>query len=121
MYDAVPSVACEAVSVTPVILASPKSRILRPPSGEHDIGGLQVAVEYAGPMRSAKAVRDLHGDAKRIVDRQAAFSLDTRFERLARVQRHGEEEVAVRGCARLEDTTQIRVIECAGRRSDLAQ
>ena len=48
-------------------LASPKSRILtRPSSRDHDVRGLQVAMEDAGAVRRGQGVGDLDGIAQRL-------------------------------------------------------
>ena len=56
------------------ILASPKSSSFAPAFVEHDVAGLQIAMDDARAMRLVERVGDLDRDLERLVERQRPFA-----------------------------------------------
>ena len=77
--------------------------------GQHDVGGLQIAVQKPAGMGFLERLGDLSGHAQRLGERQSAV-LQPAMQRLAGdVLHHQEQRVAV--FADLEDLADVRVIE----------
>ena len=81
---------------------------------EHDVVGLEIAVDDPGAVRVLEAAQDLAGDGERALLRQRA-GLDDVRERLAREELHGEEELALAGAAEVRDGDDVRVLQAARR------
>ena len=70
-------------------LASPKSSSFDAGLRQHDVGGLEIAMDDALAMRLVERVGDLDGDLQRLVERERPF-LEARGQRLALEMRHDQ-------------------------------
>ena len=68
----------------------PEVEQLRAALGEHDVGGLEIAMDDALPVRLVEGVRDLNRVLQRLIERQRAF-LQARRERLPLQILHDQE------------------------------
>jgi hypothetical protein len=53
--------------------SQPKVQQLHPRFGQHRIGGLQISVDDAGPVRRDQSIRDLNSIFQRLVELQRSF------------------------------------------------
>ena len=90
-------------------LGEPEVEQLRAGLGQHDVGGLEIAVDDALPMRLVEGVGDLGRDLQRLVERERPL-LEAGGERLPVEMRHDEEVRAV-GVADVVDAADMRMIE----------
>ena len=81
---------------------------------EHDVVGLEVAVDDAGGVRVLEAAQDLADDLER-ARRRHRPGRDRRGQRLAREELHDQEQRALRRAAEVGDGDDVRVGEAAGR------
>jgi hypothetical protein len=86
---------------------------------EHDVLGLDVAVDDVVAVRVRERIGDLARDLERVIDRQLLLACEPVSQRTALDVRHDVVEEAVR-FARIVERQDVRVIE-TGRDLDLAQ
>jgi hypothetical protein len=78
--------------------------------GEHEVRGLDVAVNDAGVMRVLEAPANLDRDVERVGDRQRT-ALQPLLQRLAVVIRHRDEQLSIVGLVDVVDRADVRVVE----------
>ena len=81
--------------------------------GQHEVRRLDVAMDDAGVMGPRQPARHLQGDVDRLADGQRAAG-DARPQRLAGVERHGDEQATVLGAVDVVDGADVRVVEGGG-------
>jgi len=79
---------------------------------DHDVRGLQVAMDDAFEVRVVEGLRDLHHDARRRAGSQRAGVLEMSLQGLAGDQLHGEVRHALH-LATLEDADDVGMVEGA--------
>src|SRR5262249_3398766 len=78
---------------------------------EHDVGGLQVAMDYPVHMRFMQRQADLLGNSQRTLEPEAAVLLDLVGQRTVAAVLHGEEELTAGKLAEIEQPDEVVVIE----------
>jgi hypothetical protein len=86
---------------------------LRARAGDHDVGGLQIAMHDAAPVRLVERIRDLHRVLERRVDGHGAAHEPAR-ERLALEQLH-HQIVDVAGASDVVHRADVRMTELRDR------
>src|SRR6185295_17961431 len=81
--------------------------------GDDDVGGLDVAVDDPPLVGAGEAGGDLPGDLDGLAEGERT-ALDAVAQRLALVERHGDEQRAVLGLADLVDGAEVRMVERRG-------
>ena len=90
----------------------PEVEQLHPTIGEqHHVAGLQIPVHDTGPMHRRQALGDLPRDVERLRHCEWALPPEARPKRLARIQRHGQEELPLDALAGFVNRAEVRVIE----------
>jgi hypothetical protein len=82
---------------------------------QHQIARLQVAMHDPRAVGTCEPLGGLTRDLDRLADRQRALPRQSRLERFPGVERHRQEEPAVRALPDLVDGAQVGVIEGGGR------
>jgi hypothetical protein len=77
---------------------------------DHDIRGLDVAVDDSRRVGVLESPRDLQCNRERFVEGEST-ALQSRLKRFTVVERHGNEQLPVRGLADLVDRAHVRMIE----------
>ena len=83
-------------------------------AGEHQVRGLDVAVDDSGAMGFGQSLCHLDGNVERVVDGKRSAP-DVLLQRLALVERHDEIELPVVGLADVIDGADIRMVQGGGR------
>jgi hypothetical protein len=102
---------------SPLQLREPEVEELRARTSQHDVRGLEVAMDDTMAMSCVQRIGDLRGDAQRLIELQAPL-FEASGERLAVEQRHDDEVRAPR-LTDVEDAADVGVIE-AGDHARLA-
>ena len=103
------SVEPEAPPSPAPVRASPKSRSFAPGLRQHDVAGLEVAVDDALLVRGGERVGDLRPELHHLVERQRAL-LQAIRERLALEELH-HQEVRVALVPDVEERADVGVVE----------
>ncbi len=90
------------------------------PLDQHDVVGLEIAVDDADGVRGIERERDLVRDVERAMELDGAFLLDQILERLALEVLHHEVDRALGQDAEVGDVDDVRVVD-RGRRARLAE
>src|SRR6478672_8634564 len=83
------------------------------PTGEHDVGGLDVAMQNAVLMRISKRAHDLRADPHRLRNCELLFACYPLRERFTLEVRHHVEECAV-NVSRIDERQDVRMLQLCG-------
>ena len=81
--------------------------------GQHDVPGLQIAVEHAAAMRLGERVGDLDPVPQRLIERERPFA--RRAARVSPSRNSITRKSTVAFTAHVEDVADMRVTECRER------
>src|SRR5262245_15416314 len=84
---------------------------------EHHVCRLQIAMHDPRLVRRAQTGGDLLRHVKSVGDWQRTVARESFLERLALIERHGEEQLTVVRLAGLIDGAKVRMVECTGHAS----
>src|SRR5262245_2301461 len=80
----------------------------------HDVGWLDVAVNDSRVMRVPQPAGDLKRNGDGVTEREPA-TIKPRFERVALVKRHGDEQVSIVALVDLKDRADVGMVDCGNR------